>query len=70
MPEYRIEVFIRLSLEQQEQFLTAAKAAGFQVRNDGVTFAIAGLTMQQATTLRDGLLDLGILASVGKASRE
>jgi hypothetical protein len=67
MSEYRIEVFIRrLSLEQQGQFLAAAKEAGFQVRNDGVTFTIAGLTSQQATTLRDGLLDLGILASISR----
>lgn len=69
--EYRIEVTIMLlSLNEQRQFLAAAREAGFQVLNNGYAFIVPGLAVQQATILRDCLEHMGIHSSIGISTDE
>lgn len=66
--EYRIEVAIGvLGAGQERQFREEARRAGFCVVtiHNGYALAIVGLTSSQATSLCDGLSELGIHSSIG-----
>ena len=66
--EYRIEVSTwHLKPGQESQFRREARRVGFCVEtiHHGFTLVITGLTCAQATTMRDGLDELGIHSSIG-----
>ena len=66
--EYRIEVsYLDLKRGQEQQFRREAQRAGFRVEttHNGCILAVMGLTCAQATTMRDGLAELGIHSSIG-----
>lgn len=70
--EYRIEVNVsELQAGQEGQFRREASRAGFRVTeiHNGFALAIVELTSRQATSIRDGLSEIGIHSSIGITNR-